>query len=694
MKNALTKLCLFSLFGISLIWACKKKDPIPDDNIEDRTPAEVIQDITRHMADADSISIFTNALKTLSLQQEDITDGLTVFAPLNPVDNDIQTISKIAATEPLDDFSVNDLTDSVLMDHLVKGVFDLSDLTDGKTLTSLSGKTLRVTQIGERVWINGVPVSGEIAPDGRQIIYTVKKPLTGTTVDDALQTTTLEITVWDAMEWSLDRPKGVIAAGARVFLYASQTDYANSVPAYNAVTDTSGKAIFANITPGRYFIEASKDDRSNIFAESAQPENGLFTGLAAITVFQSATEIENSPTQGGARPGNFRWLDANSDGKIDGADRVAIPHEQATASDSRVTSIDVLIGYLNNAENKPLTEAQLADELASFRINLANWQADLAVTDALLAGDVRQSELRPPLNSRFQGIGDFSFSATHPLITQLWQGGYGLIEHLNTLEKRAPQSAASTGSLKLLRAFAYLRLLTYFGNIPLQGEHGQLNNQQVDNVYTFIQDELEGASSRLPERVEDPALLSRGSADMLLAKLALLRAEYDVVAALTAKIITAGHHSLVPDQHVFRANSAEIIWASPVALSGAMKDYFYQRDQLPFLRLRETYLMNIEANAALGNTEAAVNAFNMLCSLKGMPPLPPSISKEELTAQYQDLWISDMEREGFQFPNLIRWERAAELLAARGYNEPKHQLLPIPMAVIDANPQMMQNPGY
>ncbi|WP_262497344.1 hypothetical protein [Parapedobacter koreensis] len=43
------------------------------------------------------------------------------------MDNDIQAISKVAATEPLDDFSGDDLTDSVLMDHLVKGVFGLDD---------------------------------------------------------------------------------------------------------------------------------------------------------------------------------------------------------------------------------------------------------------------------------------------------------------------------------------------------------------------------------------------------------------------------------------------------------------------------------------------------------------------------------------------------------------------------------------
>ncbi|SEL75364.1 hypothetical protein [Parapedobacter koreensis] len=103
---------------------------------------------------------------------------------------------------------------------------------------------------------------------------------------------------------------------------------------------------------------------------------------------------------------------------------------------------------------------------------------------------------------------------------------------------------------------------------------------------------------------------------------------------MTTEIIAAGYYSLLPDQNVFRANSAEIIWASPVVLGGAIKEYFYQRDQLPFLRLREAYFMNIEANVAIGNMEAATNACNVLLSLKGMPPLTPGISTAALMTQY------------------------------------------------------------
>ncbi|WP_262497343.1 hypothetical protein [Parapedobacter koreensis] len=43
--------------------------------MEDRTPVEVIEDITNSMANADSISVFVDALKSLTLQQEDVAEG-------------------------------------------------------------------------------------------------------------------------------------------------------------------------------------------------------------------------------------------------------------------------------------------------------------------------------------------------------------------------------------------------------------------------------------------------------------------------------------------------------------------------------------------------------------------------------------------------------------------------------------------
>jgi TonB-dependent starch-binding outer membrane protein SusC len=49
---------------------------------------------------------------------------------------------------------------------------------------------------------------------------------------------------------------------------------------------------------------------------------GSFFGYKIIGLFQNANDVSKSPAQDGAAPGNFKYLDANGDGKIDDQDRV------------------------------------------------------------------------------------------------------------------------------------------------------------------------------------------------------------------------------------------------------------------------------------------------------------------------------------------------------------------------------------
>src|SRR5690606_29002729 len=122
-------------------------------------------------------------------------------------------------------------------------------------LTSLSGKELKVSRVANKIWINGIQIgSDEIGATADQVVYTVKELLSGTSVDDELQTTSLEVVVWNGAAWTPELEKGVLAAGAEVGLYRSQADYANGIVAYETETDTEGKAVFSDIDPDEYFI--------------------------------------------------------------------------------------------------------------------------------------------------------------------------------------------------------------------------------------------------------------------------------------------------------------------------------------------------------------------------------------------------------------------------------------------------------
>src|SRR5690606_76408 len=163
----------------------------------------------------------------------------------------------------------------VLKDHIVKGVIKLADLTNDRILTSLSGKELKVSRVGNKVWINGIQIGSDaIGATDDQVVYTVKALLSGTSVDDELQTTSLEVVVREASECAPDRPSGTRAKGGTVWLYTSQQDYANNLVAYEAEVD-SGKALFNEIAAGTYLIKVEKGDKHNLFYSDVDVHHGV-----------------------------------------------------------------------------------------------------------------------------------------------------------------------------------------------------------------------------------------------------------------------------------------------------------------------------------------------------------------------------------------------------------------------------------
>lgn len=51
--------------------------------------------------------------------------------------------------------------------------------------------------------------------------------------------------------------------------------------------------------------------------------------------------------------------------------------------------------------------------------------------------------------------------------------------------------------------------------------------------------------------------------------------------------------------------------------------------------------------------------------------------------------------EGYRWPDLIRYDKAIEVMAAEGFAINENQLVyPIPQREINTNPDIIQNPGY
>jgi TonB-linked SusC/RagA family outer membrane protein len=90
-----------------------------------------------------------------------------------------------------------------------------------------------------------------------------------------------------------------------------------------SIIATTSTNTIDKIAEGINYFDANGGSRIGAFNRSMVGHSmGEFFGYKVIGLFQSASEVASSPTQDGAAPGLFKYLDANNDGKIDASDRV------------------------------------------------------------------------------------------------------------------------------------------------------------------------------------------------------------------------------------------------------------------------------------------------------------------------------------------------------------------------------------
>src|SRR3546814_20594496 len=101
-------------------------------------------------------------------------------------------------------------------------------------------------------------------------------------------------------------------------------------------------------------------------------------------------------------------------------------------------------------------------------------------------------------------------------------------------------------------------------------------------------------------------------------------------------------------------------------MSGEFKQFFNNRENCPYLRLTEIYLIRAEALIEMGELTDAYGIIELLVGRKGNVA-PPNTSAAFLRSYVRALWRIEMPREGSRFANLVRWGMAAEVLGPKGY---------------------------
>lgn len=162
-----------------------------------------------------------------------------------------------------------------------------------------------------------------------------------------------------------------------------------------------------------------------------------------------------------------------------------------------------------------------------------------------------------------QELDEFSFSPSHTVPAQLWKGHYQAIgranlaiENIPKIDMDEPLKNRLVGEAKTLRAYSYLLLVQWFGDLPIvtrqlaESEYFTQTRQPKTAIFDLIEADLLAAADVLPKKLgQKPADLgrvTRGAAQGLLAKLYMVKHDFAKAEAILRTLIDEGQHSLAP----------------------------------------------------------------------------------------------------------------------------------------------------
>ncbi len=160
-------------------------------------------------------------------------------------------------------------------------------------------------------------------------------------------------------------------------------------------------------------------------------------------------------------------------------------------------------------------------------------------------------------------IDNFTFNATNQAFTQAWDGSYRTISRANLAIENIPDIDMDAGlrnrlvgEAKFLRAYTYLRLVQWFGELPLitrplnEDEYFTQERRPLAEVYNLIEQDLLAAIEALPEKsgyaAADLGRATKGAARGMLAKLYMLKKDYGNAEKYCLEVINSNEYSLLP----------------------------------------------------------------------------------------------------------------------------------------------------
>ena len=206
-----------------------------DDDDDPLEPSENIVELAASNADLETL---VAAVQAAGLDADLSGEGpFTVFAPADAAFGALEagTLDLLLASENMD------VLRELLLGHVISGAFTAADLSDGQTLTTLSGDELTVTIDGGEVRIDGALVQTADVAASNGVVHIIGGVLTeGLNVAERLRTTPSLSTLAHVVD-----QLGLMTALADET--ASLTVFAPTNAAFDAITVPSDPAVVQEI---------------------------------------------------------------------------------------------------------------------------------------------------------------------------------------------------------------------------------------------------------------------------------------------------------------------------------------------------------------------------------------------------------------------------------------------------------------
>ena len=561
-------------------------------------------------------------------ENDEISDFVEVLKNVNVADLEEDELTVFAVRNSSAAASRSTVLDSAsIKRHIAKGRYGKVDLTDGKVLESISGESLYVTRAGEDIYINGVVIEGEAIQAGNSYVYVVP----------------------EVMEQQSE-PVNVYVTTINVYAINQGNSAKSPLKDVTVVVNKAKKDSLGIIyTKGDSLGVWKTDEQGQVVVKHTEK-------LIAFNVYKAdySDKYDNYLLGGIDNTGKFMYVDLNGDGKFTKEDKVdfALPYYVDYENNTKASTKTV---YMTT----DIAEPEVPEELPDADSVRVAWKDVL--TDYMRYNVEAESKL-------VQGYANFDYSQVGSLSDSLWSKAYNLVNKGNQFVDVLSNSTEEQyfelkQNILMDLSLVYTQLYGYYG-------------QMVDCGSVIPEDQL-------IEQMESLSMYINGNRryalSVMLAKVHLLRQDWQGAAYSCEEVIASGVYSLEPQlDHtmVSSSESKEVIYG----------DFYADGKYIHPLLYKEVLIMAAYANFKMGTINKALQFVNELLASYGYAP----VSIDEVEGTLQE-FVAKLYGTGQSYP----YARILSMkFGVNGFETPKNWFLPVPESALLSCPNLRQNPGY